>query len=557
VPLKLTTFAVLLALGTWAAAAQDLATLFPDYVQAKAARLLEAVDQASRAVESRRAAAYRAELAAETEAVQAYALLAASRSGHGPWASPDGSAKSPDAPAAMPAARARAKSAALSLASGEDGSAPYLKAREAAAQSLSTLIRSSGMSARSAASLERRLAAKTRAAGIFPETVEIAELLRKAGVAGAREAAAAASMGSAEETALALIASRDKIVALSPGTEAPLTRMEAACSAYRAWIKAFPYAAYPGGLAQDSGPDLATVSLGIVAFVSLDAARVSTLLEAMGKGDGRELGASRAARALAELWLRSPEPRRRTLAALYGLPESTLARFCFVLAPREREHPSTPTIDSIVCLRLLNGLASKLAEEAEHKGEGSGAEASLLLLERPELTSIARGESRYANLYAEASGRLEAIFAQSAEDASAKIETDASLIGAATRALGAAPTGLVVRSVNLRSSQEGGGRMIAFMATAADAAGNSINLPVDPVTAGKAYASAFARASGLAASRIDSISLLTKYGQRVVSAYDPENDDDSLEIGVFPPSRDSVGIGSIELELAMLGGWRP
>ena len=556
-PLKLSTLVVLLALGASVAAAQDLASLFPDYAQAKASKLLEAVDQANRTIESRRAAAHKAELAAEAEAVEAYALLAASRSGHGPWASPDGSVRSSDASAAMPAARARAKSAALSLASGEDGSAPYLKTRGAAGQSLSTLILSSGMSAKSAANLERRLTAKTRVAVIFPETVEISELLRKAGVAGAREAAAVASMGSAEDTALALIASREKIVALSPGTEAPLIRLESVCGAYQAWIKAFPYAAYPGGLIQDSGSELATVSVGVIAFVSLDAARVSTLLEAMGKGDGRELEASRSARGLAELWLRSPEPRRRTLAAIYGLPESTLARFCFVLAPNEREHEASRPIDSITCLRLLNGLASELAGEAEHKGEGRGAEASLLLLERPELASIARGESRYATLYAEASGRLEAVFAQSAEDASAKVEAEASVIGAATRALGIVPAALAVRAVYLRSGQAGAGRTIAFIATAADAAGNSINLPVDPETAGKAYASAFARAAGFAVSRIDPLSFLTKYGQRVVSAYDPEGSDDSLEIGIFPPSQGIAGIASVELELAMLGGWRP
>jgi hypothetical protein len=186
-----------------------------------------------------------------------------------------------------------------------------------------------------------------------------------------------------------------------------------------------------------------------------------------------------------------------------------------------------------------------------------GAEASLLLLERPELASVARGESRYASLYAETTRRLDAIYEKSDEDASAKLETAPFLLEAAERALGTAPASLKVRAVNLRSGQDRSERRVAFIATAANSSGDSFEIPVDASTAGKAYAWAFAKASGLEAPRSDPSSLLAKYGQRVVCAYDPEGCEDRLETGAQPSGSEERSLGAIELELALLGGWRP
>ena len=61
------------------------------------------------------------QLKAEGDAVEAYALISASRSSGTSWAKPDGSARSADAAAAFAAARKRARTAALVLASGADG----------------------------------------------------------------------------------------------------------------------------------------------------------------------------------------------------------------------------------------------------------------------------------------------------------------------------------------------------------------------------------------------------------------------------------------------------
>jgi hypothetical protein len=196
--------------------------------------------------------------------------------------------------------------------------------------------------------------------------------------------------------------------------------------------------------------------------------------------------------------------------------------------------------------------------EAEGRESAKGPDRSLLFLERPELASLARVEPRYAALYAEASRRLDAIYARAAEDASARLEASASLIGAAARALGSAPVGLSVRAVELRSEAGGSGRRLAFEAAATDSSGYSINLPVDAEAAGRIYAAAFAKACGIEPSKYNPAVLLARYGQLVLSAYDPSGSDDSLDIDSYP----SEGIGgrylsSIDLELALLGGWRP
>jgi hypothetical protein len=535
-------------------AAQGIAAYFPEASAPRAAKLLAAIDQASAAIEARRNGAWRAELAAEASAVEAYALIAASRSGRGPWASPDGSAKASGSPSALSGARARAKAAALSLAAGDGENAA---SRDAAAEALARLILASGMGGKSAAALERSLVARSRDYRLFPELAEIGELLRQAGGAGAREAAAATSRRSAEGIALSLIASKARVAALATGAEAPLARLEAVSRAYRAWIAAFALAAYPGDLSSDSDVDKAVVAAGVSAFAALKPDRAEALVEAMALGDGRDAAAAQAARRLAEAWQRSPEPRRRDLAATCGIPESTMALFCSSLALRAKPRAAAPQADPVTLASALNGLAAAIAEEEASPSAERGPDLSLLLLERPELAAVARTEARYANLNAEASRRIGAIYAQAAADASSRMESMPSLARAAARALGAAPAGLGVRAVDLGPPPGEAGRRLAFVATATDASGSSLSLPLGAAAAGEAYALAFAKASGLEASRVNPTALLAKYGQYLVSAYDPEGSGDSLAIDAFPLGGGLARLGPTELELALLGGWLP
>jgi hypothetical protein len=538
-------------------AAQGIASYFPAQTGPKAAKLLAAIDQGSSAIEARRAAAWKSENSAEAEAVEAYALIAASRSGQGPWASPDGSAKSSDAPSALTAARSSAKAAALALASGEDGSAEALASRDAASETLAKLILSSGIGAKSAIALGKLLSGKSKDLRLFPEIAEIEESLRKAGASGAREAAAAASRRSAESVALSLIAAKARILALAPGTDGPLARLEADLRAYRSWMVAFAVAAYPGDLASVSEADRAAIAAGIGAFAALRPDRASLLVEAMAMGDGRDAAAAQSARRLAEAWQRSPEPRRRTLAALCGSPESTMASFCFALAPRPKIAEPRAGNDALAIVSALNGLAAAIAEEEASSSAARGPEPALLLLERPELAAAARSEERYASLFAEASRRLGAIYAQAAEDASAKLEASPSLAKAATRALGSKLSSLSVRAVDLSLPPEESGRRLAFVATASDASGSSFSLPLSAALAAEQYALAFAKAAGLDSSKANPAPLLAKYGQWIVSAYDPEGADDGLVVDTYPSGVGPARLGSLELELALLEGWNP
>jgi hypothetical protein len=536
---------------------QDIASYFPSPAAPKAAKLFAAMNQASATIEARRAAVWNSELAAEATALEAYALLAASRPGQGPWASPDGSAKTAEASASLGAARAHAKAAARELASGDDGSAEALSSRDASAEAMAKLIFSSGLGGKSAIALGKTLSSKSKDSRIFPEITEIEELLRKAGGPGAREAAAAVSRRSAEGIALSLIAAKTRILALSPGTEGPLARLETDYRAYSAWIAAFPTAAYPGDLFSASDADRAAVASGVSAFNALRPDRAALLVEAMASGDGRDAAAAQAARRLAYAWQRSPKPRRRSLAELCGLPESTMALFCCALDPRRTAASEPAGIDASSVINSLNGLAVAIAEEEASPNAAHGPEPSLLLLERPELAAAARSEPRYASVFAEASRRLDAIYAQAAEDASSKLEASPSLSKAAARALGSIPSSLGVRAVDLSLPSKESGRRIAFVATASDASGSSISLPLSAAAAGGAYAEAFAKASGLNAPKANPSLLLSKYGQWIVSAYDPEGVDDGLVVEVFPTSGGPARLGSPELELALLGGWRP
>jgi hypothetical protein len=112
-----------------------------------------------------------------------------------------------------------------------------------------------------------------------------------------------------------------------------------------------------------------------------------------------------------------------------------MALFCCALDPRRTAASEPAGIDASSVINSLNGLAVAIAEEEASPNAAHGPEPSLLLLERPELAAAARSEPRYASVFAEASRRLDAIYAQAAEDASSKLEASPSLSKAAARAL--------------------------------------------------------------------------------------------------------------------------
>jgi hypothetical protein len=554
--MKIPLLVAIVALGS-SLGAQEVAPLLPASSRARAIKLLDSMDRSTKSADGKRRSTWKAENEAQAAAIQAYAVLAATRAGGKPWASRDGSMKAAEASAALTEARDRAKKLARSLASGEDGSAVYLKARDEAAKSLSSLIRSSGIGPKSATALARRLAAKANAARLFPETAEIIELLNKQGAEGAREAAAAAARGSAESVAFAFLDVKARIRALSPESDAPLARLESAARAYRGWMETFPEAAFLGDAIAATSSGSSPVSQSISAMALLGEERLRALFEAMAKGDGRDAAAAYAGKTLSEAWQRSPEPRRKAIASFYGLPESTMATFCFALAERKSPEKPLPAVDPLVVMRALNTLEAELSEEAEAKGGARGPEPSLLFLERPDMAEVAKNDGRYSKLYAETQVRLDAIYARAAEEASARIESAPSLVAAASRALGSAPAALSVRSVELLRRSGEAGRRLAFEAMASDPSGNSVNLPIDEETAGRIYAATFAKAADLGASRVNSAALLERYGQTVVSAFAPSICQDRLEIGAFPAREREKILNAIDMELAMLGGWRP
>jgi hypothetical protein len=543
-------------------AAQSPASYLPPVAAAKAAKYISAIDQAMSGIAARRQSAREAETAAETQAIEAFALISASRSGHGPWASPDGSAKSSDSSAAFDAARTRAKAAASALSAGDDGSAQFAASRDGAAQSLAQLILGSGIAGKAAVSRERSLYARSKDLGLFPEILEIEDTLRRSGSAGARLAAAAFSFRSAEAVALALIASKSRILEIVPEAAGPLARLELVSRAYRSWISGFAVAAYPGDIASASDLGKTALVAGVSAFVAIKPDRAWALVEAMlSTGDGRDAAAARSARRFSDAWSRSSEARRRDLASACGLPESTLASFSTALAPRfggAAGSVASHAADPLAAAQALNALAVDIADEEESGGAFRGPEPALILLTEPTLAKIARAEPRYANLFAEASRRLGSIYSQAAEDACAKLEASPSLAKAAALALGGGAISLSVHAFDLRLGPEESGRRLAFVATAASSTGSSLSLPLDATEAGQAYAKAFATVAGLSPNGLVPNRFLAKYGQWVVAAYDPESSDGSLIEAVFPDSTGGPSsVGELELELAISGGWRP
>ena len=556
---------------------QGLGSFLPAKTVPRAARLLATIDNYSTAKAARQESLRRTQIKSEAEAVESYALIMAARSSRAPWARPEGLPRSSGAAPVFAAARDSAKEAAGILASA--GEKTEL---EAAGDLLASLILATRTSEKAALGLEKYLAAKTHDLGrLFPEALELEALLRRAGAAGAREVAAAMAHREAEAVAASFLASKARLLSIAPAAAGPFSRLEDSFSAYRTWIRSSSLAAYPGDLESASPEQRSALSASLESILSLGQARASSLLSALSAGNGRESAAAEAATRLAELWARSPAAKRRELAALCGLRESSLALFASLAAPSRGRLSSSrlPVADPLSMVAALNGLAIAIADE-ESQGEPSsagfrGPEPALLLLERPNLASVARMESRYTKMYAEASRRLGALYAQAAEGAQGRLESSLAVFKAASLALGSAPTSLVVHALDLSLPVEESGRRIAFFAEATDSSGASVFLPLRAELAGAEYATAFARAAGIGTARAgqarsdlsktEAPALLAKYGQLAVTAYDPEASNDSLLVDFFPkgggalrPAKGAIPLlGEIELELALLEGWRP
>jgi hypothetical protein len=558
--------------------AQGLPSFLPAKAAARATRIIASIAESSAAIEARRVAARKAQLSAESEMLEAYALVVASRTSGASWAREDGSSRSENAGLAFGAARERAVAASRSLADASMGGEleALLASRDKNLEALSELVVAAALGEKSSLALEKNLSLAAKELGrLFPEAMEIEALLRKAGAQGARLASLAMIRREPEGAARVLLSQKARILALSPAAAGALARLEAALAAYESWSANFPPAAFPGGLASLTGEERLALSSGIEAISSLGGDRASALLGAMSGLGSRDAAAAEASLRLATAWSRSPAARRRELAGLCGLRESRMAVFA---SQAEAAFPDSAAPfrqgrvaakDPIATLAAINGLSIAIADEETLASPGQanagpptkarGPEPALLFLERPELALAAVAEPRFAGLYAEASRRILSLYAQAAEGAQARLEAQPQLSRAASLALGSKAESLIVSSADLPRAEGDFGRRIAFLATATDSAGFSVNLPLRADIAGPEYAAAFAKAARLGAEKFDSSALLAKYGQAVVSAYDPEGSREDLAVGLFPRSSGPASrlLSNTDAELALIGGWRP
>jgi len=370
--------------------------------------------------------------------------------------------------------------------------------------------------------------------------------------------------GSAELVAAAFVESADEILAAAPAASRAMESLAASYGAYSAWMSGFALAACPGELASSmtTGPE--PLSRGIAAFASLEPARASALVAALESGDGREAAAAAAARRLAAVWESLGAARRRELAAACAVQGSTMMAFASALAPSVAPRDQAVALSPDSILLSLNSLAAMIAGEGSD-GSRSGPELALLLLERPELAAAAAFEPRYASLYEQCDGRLEAIYRRAADDAAASIEAMPAVLKAAARSLGSAAQSLVVEAIDLGSGERSSGRRIAFVAIAKDSQGRITKLPVRAEMAADAYARSFAKAAGLGgvAAKSGTSSgggaqkLLERYGQSLVTAYDPSRAGLRLAIASYPKGAGIDFLSAIYMEREMLEGWRP
>jgi hypothetical protein len=545
---------------------QAFALLLPQKAASRAVKLLSAIDDLDSSLLAQTSVLSKAELACEDRTLAAFALLAASRMSKTAWASADGESRSPEAEAAYASARSDAKLAAKAL-SGTDADALALAQKlDEAEAALAALIIDSSPSGKSSLGIGKLLATGSRGASkLFPELAGLRESLSSASPEGARLSAAVLAYRDASAQGSYLLSSRAKIVALLPGIEPDLARLEMELAAYRAWLATFPAAAFPGDLGSASQDSRSSLGSAISSLAALGQARAAELLSAMSQAGPRDAAAARVASRLAAIWDGSPQPLRRELARLCGTSESALARFASAAeasAPPVRPSlPRSPSLDPLAALAALDGLAIAIAddEDREAAGEGnpSSSEPSLILLSSPGLDELARGETRFQGLYAEASRRIRSLYDQAAQAAQARLEASPAVAKAAAAALGSAPKGIVVKAVDL-DPQAGEGRVVAFYATASDSSGQEVSFPIEAGTSAAEYAFAFAKAAGLGSSAGSSPrSLLAKYDQVLLSAYDPEGSRTTYVVDSFPEGRGPDRIDIVGIEKALMGGWQP
>jgi trimeric autotransporter adhesin len=549
-------------------AAQGMKAYLPAAAATKASSYLAAIDAANSGIKSKLAAARAEELAAESASLAAFALLYAADGGE-EWADPEGSATSAGAAATFVEARAKVIGAASALSSGGaqtggGGTAELEKKRDESAEKLGALIKDSKPGAKSAAGIEKLLADKIKDLGrLFPEIVEVQSYLRKAGTAGYVISAKAMAGGSAELAAAAYVEAADEILAAAPAAARAMESLAESYAAYAAWTSGFALASCPGELAISGTGGPEPLSRGIAAMAALDAARAADLIAAMESGDGREAAAAAAARRLAAVWESLGSSRRRELGMRCASRASAMAAFASAVETRPSRREPPAQLEARDVMSSINALAAAIADE-EERGSRPGPEPSLSLLERPQLAAAAASEPRYADLYKRCSGRLGAIYRRAAEDASASLEALPSSAKAAARALGSAPASLVVEAVDIGPADYASGRVLSFVAIAASSSGRIVRLPIRAEIAAEAYARSFAKAAGLTGAAASGGSAsggvqktLERYGQIVVTAYDPARAGGRLSAGSYPKDSITAALSSVDMEREMLEGWRP
>jgi hypothetical protein len=543
--------------------AQGLKSYLSAAAATKAASYVAAIDAANSGIRSRRAAARAEQLSAESAALAAFALMYAADGGE-EWADPEGSLTSVGAAAAFAEARARILGAASALSSGgvsaEGGGTLELeRKRDESAAKLGSLLRDAKLGAKSAAGVEKLLSDRIKSLGrLFPEIVEVQSLLRKAGAPGCLLSARSMAGGSPELVAEGFVETADEILAAAPAAARAMESLAASYAAYSSWMSGFALASCLGELATSSTQGPEPLARGIAAIASLDPGRAAELVEAMEAGDGGEAAAAAAARAGG-----AGGGRRRELAMICAVPDSALAAFASALEPRSAKREEPVRLEPDAVMASLNSLAAAIAEE-EERGSRSGPEPSVALLERPQLAAAASSEPRYERLLKNCSGRLEAIYRRSAEETATSLETLPALRKAAARALGSAPSSLVVEAVDIGPGGAASGRIFAFVAIAKDSEGRIVRLPIRAEAAAELYARSFAKATGLAgaaspkgASFEGAQKTLERYGQTLATAYDPSRAGGRIALASYPKAALAAVLSSIDVEREMLEGWRP
>ncbi|HET7838347.1 MAG TPA: hypothetical protein VFL04_01220 [Rectinemataceae bacterium] len=551
--------------------AQDFSAYLGAGAGSRAASLLSAMDAAAAALAKSRAEIRARMVKEEGGALLAYALDSASQGGEN-WALPDASLLGSGAAEAFATSRAKALALAEELAASTWGAElragkEAIGSRELAAAKLEALVRAAPDTEKALLGIERILKPGASLSRLFPEALELGSALRKAGREGRMLWLAALARRTAPEMAAYLSASREGIESLSPASRETVDRLEAALAAYSGLIQALPVAAYPSELAVSALHKADTIGKAMGALLDLAPARSASLLGAMQKGDGLEAAAAAAAARFALIADALPAARRTMLQRAAFVSPSALARFSALAAPSPVPVPvpvpapkPDPEPAGLEAQALeLNGLAARFFAATGQDGTakpGQAEEPALLLLERPELGSLAAGEARYAGLAAEARLRLARLYHAADETVRTALSRDARLLKTAAKALGAKPASLAVEAADLGSGKGGFGRRVTFVARATGPGGTAVLFPVAAELAAPAYASALARNAQIPAPASPAGGFLARYDQSVVSSLDLDDGGHFL-LSALPRAGESLAHDYAEAEIRLLEGWKP